>query len=318
MSNKLTIIIPMYNASAYLSETINSIKLQVYTDFSVLILDDCSTDNSYRLCKELTKDDGRFEIYKNDINQGYLKSTNILLSLVKSDYCAFWDADDTGSDCRLLKQVSFLESNKNVSLVGTYANLIDMDSNLIRRVRYPSKISIENFNVCGSSVMFRTKILQTTGLYNPLFDRMGSEDFEWLMRASLQYEYYCIPEYLYNYRRLKTSLTLSGSNSPSFLYSHHLVTSLFKFLKGGVVDGYWENESVKLFFRNECERLEAEEKRHPKGKLYQVLECHSLESNIKAFYNELYKYLRRHFFKADFLSIIKYNVKLWLRVIRNA
>lgn len=318
MRNKLTVIIPMYNASSYLSETIESIKLQVYTDFSVLILDDCSTDNSYRLCKELTKDDSRFEVYKNDVNQGYLRSTNILLSLVKSEFCAFWDADDTGSDRRLLKQVSFLESNKNVSLVSTYANLIDMNSNLIRRVRYPSIISIENFNVCGSSVMFRTKILQTTGLYNPLFDRMGSEDFEWLMRASLQYEYYCMPEYLYNYRRLRTSLTLSGGNSPSFLYSHHLVTSLFKFLKGRFVDGYWEDESVKLFFRSECERLEEEERRHPKGKLYQVLECHSLESNIKDFYNELYKYLREHFFKAEFLSILKFNVKLWLRVIKNA
>jgi len=315
--SKLTIIIPMYNASLYLKQTIDSIKNQNYRDFTAIILDDCSSDDSYRLCKELIDGDMRFEIFRNQNNQGYLHSTNILLSLVKSDYCAFWDADDTGSEDRLLRQVYFLDNNSNIDLVGSYANLIDSNSKLIRKVKYPSQITIDNFNVCGSSVMFRANILRTIGLYNPLFSRMGSEDFEWLMRASLQFKYYCIPEYLYNYRRLTTSLTLNGSNSPSFLYSHHLVASLFRFLEGRLVNGYWDDESVQAFFTHECKRLEAEEKLHPKGRLYQVLECHALEANVRSFYNELFHYLKRYYMKANLLSIIKYNVKLWLRVFSN-
>jgi len=95
MTNDLTVIIPMYNADKFIEETIKSITDQTYQNFNFIILDDNSKDQSYETVRNLTKFDNRFKVIKNEENQGYLKSTNILLSLIETEYCAFWDADDT-------------------------------------------------------------------------------------------------------------------------------------------------------------------------------------------------------------------------------
>jgi len=79
MLSELTVIIPMYNAEKFISETIKSLFDQTYKDFKVILLDDCSDDNSIEIAKQIINSDTRFEIIKNDKNLGYLKSTNILI-----------------------------------------------------------------------------------------------------------------------------------------------------------------------------------------------------------------------------------------------
>jgi len=123
--------------------------------------------------------------------------------------------------------MDFLKQNLQFDLVGSYCTLIDKDSKSIRKVKYPQSISIDNFNFCGSSVLFRTKVLEVSGFYNPLFDRIGSEDFEWLLRTTKNFKYFCLPKPLYNYRRIANSLTLSKDGNPSFVFSHKIVKSHF-------------------------------------------------------------------------------------------
>ncbi|MBW1657697.1 glycosyltransferase family 2 protein [Flavobacterium quisquiliarum] len=312
MANNLTVIIPMYNAEKFIEETIKSIFNQTYKKFNVIILDDYSVDNSYKIVKQITKLDDRFEIIRNEKNLGYLKSTNVLLSLVKTEYCAFWDADDTCDNERFSVQLDFLEKNSDYDLVGSYCMLIDKDSKPIRKVKYPQTVSLNNFNFCGSSVLFRTNVLEVSGLYNPLFDRIGSEDFEWLLRCTTTFKYFCLPKPLYNYRRIASSLTLSKDSNPSFIFSHKIVKSIFTKYESRIKNFYWEDPEIITFFSSENLKFSNEELLNPKGKLRQVLESKIISKDLKGFYKELFLYLKSFFFKADFFEIIKLNIKLLL------
>ena len=317
MLSELTVIIPMYNAEKFISETIKSLFDQTYKDFKVILLDDCSDDNSIEIAKQIINSDTRFEIIKNDKNLGYLKSTNILLSLVRTEYCAFWNADDTCDKDRFLLQLRFLKENLDYDLVGSNCMLMDKDSKPIRRVKYPSRISLDDFNFCGSSLLFRTKVIEVSGLYNPLFDRIGSEDFEWLLRVSINFKYFCLPYTLYNYRRIPSSLTLSKDSNPSFIYSHKIVKNIFTRFPDKVKNFYWEDPDIISFFLSENQRLLKEELLNPKGKLRQVLESKIISKDFKGFYKELFLYLKSFLFKADFFDILKLNFKLMLFFLKN-
>jgi len=317
MINDLTVIIPMYNAGEFIEETVNSIIDQTYKNFNVIILDDNSTDHCYETIRNLTKFDSRFKVIKNEQNQGYLKSTNILLSLVRTEYCAFWDADDTCHKDRFSIQMDFIKNNLEFDLVGSYCKLIDKQSKPIRTVKYPPEISIDNFNFCGSSILFKTKVLEVSGLYNPLFDRIGSEDFEWLLRTTKTFKYFCLPKVLYNYRRIPSSLTLSKDGNPSFIFSHKIVKEIFVKYPSRIKNFYWEDPEIISFFSNENLRLSNEELLNPKGKLRQVLESKIISKDFKGFYKELFLYLKSFFFKADFFEIFKLNVKLILFKIKD-
>lgn len=316
MANDLTVIIPMYNAEKFIEETLKSIFDQTYKNFNVIILDDCSKDKSYLIAKKLTELDDRFEVIKNEENLGYLKSTNVLLSLVKTEYCAFWDADDTCNKDRFSIQSDFLKNNSDYDLVGSYCTLIDINSKPIRMVKYPQTVSLENFNFCGSSVMFKTKVLETSGLYNPLFDRIGSEDFEWLLRVTKTFNYFCLSKPLYNYRRIASSLTLSKDGNPSFIFSHKIVKSIFTKYPSKIRNYYWEDQEIISFFSAENLRLSQEELLNPQGKLRQVLESKIISKDFRGFYKELFLYLKLYFFKADFFEILKLNIKLVLFKIK--
>lgn len=317
MTNDLTVIMPMYNADKFIEETVESIVNQTYKNFDVIILDDNSTDRSYEIAKELTRLDVRFQVIKNEVNQGYLKSTNRLLSLVKTKYCAFWDADDTCDKDRFFLQIDYLKNNPDCDLVGSYCMLMDKDSKPIRKIKYPQSISLDNFNFCGSSVLFKTKVIEVSGLYNPLFDRIGSEDFEWLLRTTKNFKYFCLPKTLYNYRRIPNSLTLSKDGNPSFIFSHKIVKSIFSTYPSKIKNFYWEDPVITSFFSTEILRLSKEELLNPKGKLYQVLESKIISKDFKGFYKELFLYLKSFFFKADFFQIFKLNIKLMLFKIKN-
>lgn len=316
MINSLTVIIPMYNAEKFIEETVKSILDQTYKNFNVIIIDDNSKDQSYEIAKKITKSYDRFEVIRSEKNRGYLESTNVLLSLVKTKYCAFWDADDTCDKERFSLQIGFLKDNPDYDLVGSYCTLMDKDSKTIRIVKYAQTISLDNFNFCGSSVLFKTKLLEVAGLYNPLFDRIGSEDFEWLLRVTKTFKYFCLPKPLYNYRRVASSLTLSKDGNPSFIFSHKIVKSIFVKYPDRIKNFYWEDPEIISFFSREKLRLANEEFLNPKGKLSQVLESKVISKDVAGFYKELFTYLKSFLLKADYFEIFKLNIKLLMSTIK--
>jgi len=89
----VTILIPAYNVKAFLPDCLDSVLGQTYTNLQVVIIDDGSTDDTWRIMQEYAVKDSRIEIYHQE-NQGVAKTRNALLEKIKGEYVLFVDADD--------------------------------------------------------------------------------------------------------------------------------------------------------------------------------------------------------------------------------
>lgn len=91
---KITIIISVYNSEKYLKQCLNSIRKQTLSDIEIICIDDCSKDNSLKILKEYAKEDSRFVILKQEINQGQGIARNRAIDIAQGDYIMFVDSDD--------------------------------------------------------------------------------------------------------------------------------------------------------------------------------------------------------------------------------
>lgn len=91
---KYSIIVPVYSAGKFLPKCVESIKAQTYRDFEVVLVDDCSTDDSYQMCCQIAAEDNRFKVVKQDKNRGLSSTRNLGMKNVTGDYLTFIDPDD--------------------------------------------------------------------------------------------------------------------------------------------------------------------------------------------------------------------------------
>ncbi len=91
--NKITVIVPCYNVEKYVEKSIESLLNQTYKNLEIIVIDDCSTDNTYSILKKLLSKN-KFALYKNDKNRGLAYTRNRGISLANSKYIGFFDSDD--------------------------------------------------------------------------------------------------------------------------------------------------------------------------------------------------------------------------------
>lgn len=121
MNNLVSIIMPSYNSSRYISKTIDSVLSQTYERWELIIVDDASTDGSNEIIENYIKQDqgNRIKIIKLDTNSGAAISRNKAIEMASGRYISFLDADDLWKNKKLEKQLAFMELN---SLVFTYSS----------------------------------------------------------------------------------------------------------------------------------------------------------------------------------------------------
>lgn len=119
----ISIILPVYNGMAYLHYAINSVLEQSYTDFEFLILDDCSTDDSWNYICGIK--DGRVKIFRNDTNKGLFYNLNFLINNSSTNLIKLWSQDDIMRPNAIEEIVSFHKRNINVGFSYTGVDYID-------------------------------------------------------------------------------------------------------------------------------------------------------------------------------------------------
>jgi glycosyltransferase involved in cell wall biosynthesis len=134
----VSVIMPVFNAAEYLSESIESILNQTYSNFEFIIVDDASTDNSWNIIKSFAKKDKRIIPIKNRINLGVSLASNIAISLTKGVFLARMDADDISFSDRIKKQVKFLNLHPDIVAVGGQCVVIDEFDHVIGHKRFPT------------------------------------------------------------------------------------------------------------------------------------------------------------------------------------
>jgi len=114
----VSIIMPAFNAAAFISLSVRAVLAQVYKSFELIIVDDCSTDNTYELAKSFADNDFRIKLFMNNENSGPAITRNHGLKYATGRYIAFCDSDDIWSPDKLSIQIAFMQK-KNIALSHT-------------------------------------------------------------------------------------------------------------------------------------------------------------------------------------------------------
>ncbi len=151
----VSVIMPTYNDGKYLKPAIESILNQTYPNIELLLINDGCTDNTDAFVKTLV--DFRLKYFVNDKNRGYIFSLNKGISLAKGKYIARMDADDLCPLDRLEKQISYLENNPQIDVIGGSMITFENNTNKERICNFP-----ENHDEIKSRLFFRNAISHPT------------------------------------------------------------------------------------------------------------------------------------------------------------
>ena len=113
---KISVIVPLYNAEAYIERTLNSILNQTYTNYEILLINDCPADKTIEIAN--TYNDKRIRMIHNVENKGIAFSRNRGIEFSNGEFIALMDHDDLALPERFAKQVAFLEQHKDIDIVG--------------------------------------------------------------------------------------------------------------------------------------------------------------------------------------------------------
>lgn len=224
----VSVVMSVYNGQKYLSEAIESILNQTYTNFEFIIIDDGSTDNSLEIVQKYAKEDDRIRVIVNEKNIGLAKSLNKGIALARGEYIARMDADDVSLPERFEKQVSFFKSNSNVGLLGTNIKVFSqVDHRLHTHRSYPlDDLDIRWFMFfsppfCHPTVMFRHSLVHKVEFfYSDHF--LTAQDYELWSRLLLHTSSSNLKEALLIYRIHDNQTTESKRKSQ--LENHKIIS----------------------------------------------------------------------------------------------
>ena len=170
LNPKVSVIMPAYNGERFIAAAINSILNQTYNNFELIIVEDVSTDETYK--EILQFNDPRIHVLRNNKNMGIGYTTNRGLKKSTGKYIALIDDDDIAMPERLEKQVEFLEGHPDIGLLGTRSMEIDENDNYLTYCDVPisnsrmikANLLFNHINFTNASIMFRKDILTNNNI----------------------------------------------------------------------------------------------------------------------------------------------------------
>ena len=203
----VSVITPIYNSEEFLQETIQSVLDQTYTKWELILINDCSTDNSLYIAERAAQKDNRIRVIKLDHNSGPAIARNTGIEKAKGKYIAFLDSDDMWLPNKLEKQISFMEEN-HIPFTYTSYEKIDEDGSSRGIISVPEKVTYKellNTNVIGCLTAIYN-IEQLGKVYMPNI-RKGQDYGLWLKILKKGITAYGINEPLARYRVRKNSVS---------------------------------------------------------------------------------------------------------------
>ena len=209
MEELVSIITPSYNTGKYIAETIESVLAQSYTNWELLIVDDCSTDDTDDVVAQLLGD-SRIKYIKNSENSGAAESRNRALREAKGKWIAFLDSDDLWEPFKLEKQIAFMKDN---GYHFSYTNYIEIEENSKpngKAVTGPKRITKSGmYNYCWMGCLTVMYDAEAMGLIQIENIRKNNDYAMWL-KACKKADCYLLDEVLAKYRKRSGSISNHG------------------------------------------------------------------------------------------------------------
>ena len=200
MSNLISVVMPVKDASSTLKDSIESVLNQTFKDFEFLILDDFSDDKSMEIIQRYKQLDSRIKVFKNKKNLGLTKSLNKLVSKSCGSFIARQDADDISVKTRFEKQVRALLNSDYKFVVSRAKSL--QSNKLIPKFSYylPDRIVAKYKNpfIHGTLMINKNTLLEVKGYDESYYYSQDYELFRRLMSKKVKYKYIKEPLYVLN------------------------------------------------------------------------------------------------------------------------
>lgn len=255
---KVSVCIPTFNYARYLPDAINSVLEQTFYDFELLIIDNCSTDNTIELLKEYCARDKRIRFLVNESNVGAINNWSRCIAAAKGEYIKFLLSDDVlASENALKEMVAVLDANPLLSLVVSSRNRIDENLNIIktyspfRRGKIAGAQAIKrcfwhNKNLFGplTTTMFRKN--DVVNVFSTQY--IALSDLEFCFRLLEKGDFYFIDDALCSIREHSGQGTYEAMKIPETYmdygklikaYLHKTYLGINDFIKYEVRYNYW-------------------------------------------------------------------------------
>ena len=199
----ISVIMSVYNEEQYIKEAVMSILNQTLDDFELIIIDDCSTDNTGKIINDIN--DERVIYILNEENQGLTKNLNKALKMAKGKYIARMDGDDISDLNRFDIQVKFLNENPEIMLISCNTTTFGEES-LVSDIHG----SAEELKcrmllrpvLAHPGFMFRRELFEEKGYFYDEHFR-SAQDYDFAARVTRKYPIQVVPEVLLKYRAHK-------------------------------------------------------------------------------------------------------------------
>ena len=215
MNDLISVLMPVYNVAPFVSEAIESVLHQTYGNFEFVIVDDSSTDDTLKICKEYAKKDARIVLIHNEENLKIEGALNKGLQYCHGKFVVRVDGDDAVLPDRFERMKRFLDEHKDFVLIGTSVQLIDADGTFLGKSVY-----LSDWSLILKTCTFHTPVTHFWMTYKSIYDELqgyrkfaGSEDYDFLLRLiSKGYKCTNISDY-YGY---KFRISRSGNSNAAF------------------------------------------------------------------------------------------------------
>ena len=263
----VSIIIPVYNCEKYISQTIDTVKQQEYTNWELIIVNDGSNDNSLsKIQKQIQDIKEKVKLINFSKNQGVAKARNAALKEASGKYIAYLDADDLWEKEKLYKQIKFMKEN-NVFFSYTGYARIKEDGTFLRTVKAPRKTGykdlLKSTIMLTSTIMIDISKIPKENLEMP--NLKVSEDTQtWLNVLKTGEVAYGLDENLAKYRQRKSSASSNKIKSTIGIWKVYreyqlmgrIKSSYYTFLHviNAIRKRIWIIEKIKKFNKNVLEK----------------------------------------------------------------
>lgn len=202
----VSVLIPCYNVDKYVEEAINSILNQTYSNLEIIIINDCSTDNTGEILQQLAKKDIRIKVFDNTENLRLIKTLNKGIKLCTGEYIARMDADDISLPTRIEKEVDFLQTHADHDIVSTQFYTFRSENPAKRDLNHSPIYDADlraymlfKSGICHPAVLIRKRVFDELGLK---FEQeyLHVEDYALWSKAIYKTKIANIPEPLLLYR----------------------------------------------------------------------------------------------------------------------
>ena len=201
----VSVVLPTFNGSRYLAESIQSVIVQTFQDWELIIVDDCSTDDTPQIIERFVQQDPRIRGIRHETNRKLPAALNTGFADARGEFFTWTSDDNVFKPQALEEMLDFLQTHDEATAVYCDYTEIDESGAPAGKVRVDAPEALAFRNCVGACFLYRASAAKILGEYD--VSSFGAEDYDWWLRMARRFRLACLHRDLYRYRVHSASLS---------------------------------------------------------------------------------------------------------------